>query len=258
MRIDAGFQYEEMCERAVRKAAGLRETPSPSPEPRSWGSRAIETHVLPFHDHGGNTAFMVFESEKNILLPPLFNLNIYFTHSDGPLAQTDNIEDDLRAMHTQIRADGFDDDHYRLDIYFLPNASSEDCIAHYEVEKATREDSMGLRLEAEIRLDTDFPPPTIPRLPGMVKVYHPLKCAYYSGVLFVHPDRSWRNGAHRMRYIRYGTGIELGQGFDEEWYDIIRGTNIGLGELFWEFARQERDETLAIYQSVTEKGWTTW
>ncbi|KAI9038389.1 LysM peptidoglycan-binding domain-containing protein [Aspergillus affinis] len=225
--LDAGFQYEEMCERATRKAAGLRETPSPLPELRSWGFRTIETHVLPFQDHGGNTAFMTFESEKDILFPPLFNLNIYFTHSEGPLAQTDDMKEDLRAMHARIRANGFDDDYYRLDIYFLPNASSKDCIAHYEAEKATREDSMGLRLEAEIRLDTNFLLPTIPRLPGMVK---------------------------RMRYIRYGTGFELGQGFDKEWYNIIRSTNIGLGEQFWGFARQERDKTLAIYQSVTEKG----
>ena len=113
---------------------------------------------------------------------------------------------------------------------------------------------MGMYLKIEIRLDTDFLPPTILRLPGMVKVYDD----DFDGVLFVHPDRSWGNGAQRMRYISYVAGFELGQGFDEEWQDIIPDTNRCLGELFYEFARHERQETVNNYQSATKRGWTTW
>lgn len=253
MRVDAGFQYDLMRERATRKAAGLRESPSPGPpEIRVW---TIKTHVLPFQNHGGNPSFMVFESKEHVLLPPLFNFNIYFTHPEGPLAQTSDLEDDIRDLLAWIRTDGCDDDSYRLDVYFLPNASSEDCIAHYEAEKATREGSRGMCLEAEIRLDTGFPPPTPPRLPGMLETYDHSRL---TGVLFVHPDRSWRNGAQGMRYIRYEADSELGQGFCEDWHDVIPDGDGGLGELISDLARDKWQDTLAIYQEATRKGWTTW
>lgn len=104
---------------------------------------------------------MVFESEENTSLPPLVNINMYFAHSEGPLPQPAELIEDLRAMHDQIAGDGFDDDNYGFDTYFLPSASNEECIAHYQAEKTVRGNSFDMRHEAEIRLDTDFPPPTI-------------------------------------------------------------------------------------------------
>ncbi|KAK1144609.1 hypothetical protein N8T08_004912 [Aspergillus melleus] len=251
MRVDAGFQYDLMRDRATRKAAGIRETPLP-PEIRVW---TLKTHVLPFQDHGRNPSFMVFESKEYILLPPLFNFNIYFTHPDGPLAQPSDMKDDLRAMLARIRTDGCNDDSYRLDVYFLPNASSEDCIAHYEAEKATREGSRGMCLEAEIRIDTDFPPPTTPRLPGMLETYDHSRL---NGVLFIYPDRSWRNGTQGMHYIRYGADSEPGQGFYEDWHDMISDGHGRLGEVISDLARDKWQDTLAIYYEATRRGWTNW
>lgn len=198
---------------------------------------------------------MVFESEEGTLLPPLINLNIYYTHPGGPLPQTEGLEDDLREMHAQIAAEGFDDDHYRLDVYFLPSNSNEDCIAHYQAEKAARGNSMDMLHEAEIRLNTDLPPPTTPRLPGMLEAYDD---SDLSGVLFVYHERTWRDGVQRMCLISYDAGFELGQTFDERWYGLDPDAGKTLGELVSELARAEGPEPLAIYQNVTERGWTTW
>ncbi|KAI9043622.1 uncharacterized protein KD926_003392 [Aspergillus affinis] len=252
MRTDARLRNGKMRKRAARKAAGLRETPSPEPPKRYYGS--VEIHVLPFTDHGGNPSFTVFESQEDILLPPLTNLSIYFTHPEGPLPETEDFEDDLRAMHAQIRTDGFDDDNYRLEVYFLPNASNEDCIAHYQAEKAIRENSMDMLLEAEIRLDTDFPPPATPRPPGMLEIYD----SDLSVVLFVHPDRSWRSGAQRMCYISCSLGFELGQGFDEKWYGFGHPTDQSLGEFVCDLTREYWHDTHGIYQNAAERGWITW
>lgn len=215
-----------MEKRAGRKTAGLRETPSPQP-PETW-VWTNKTHVLSFQDHNGNSSFMVFESEENTLLPPLVNFNIYCTHPEGALPQAEDLEDELRAMHAQIATDGFDDDdHYRLDVYFLPNASNEDCIAHYQAEKATRGNSMEMLLEAENKLDTDFPPPGTPRLPGMLETYDDSEL---SGVLFVYPDSSWKKGMQIMCFISYSADFVLGQTFDERWYgfDSDAGMTLGL------------------------------
>ncbi|KAL3479982.1 hypothetical protein BJX99DRAFT_254868 [Aspergillus californicus] len=250
-RVDGGFRYERMRKRAERKARGQRETPSPSPSPPPPQSWTNKTHVLPFQDHAGYRFFMVFESEENTFLPPLVNINMYFTHSEGPLPEPAELEEDLRAMHDQIATDGFGDASYRLDIYFLPSASSEACIAHYQAEKAVRGNSFHMRHEAEIRLDTDSPPPTTPRLPGMVEIYD----RDDSGVLFVYPDQSWRGGRQRMCYLHSPPGLELGpQAFDAEWYP--EGDE-SLGYVVWELARHDWQEHLGIYHNVTQRGWTT-
>lgn len=88
-----------------------------------------------------------------------------------------------------------------------------------------------MRDEAEIRLDTDFPPPTTPRLPGMIEIYHPPYSHKLSGLLFVHPDRSWRAGAQRMCRINYRAALELRQHLDERWYGFDPSPNRSFGPL---------------------------
>ncbi|KAL2827356.1 hypothetical protein BDW59DRAFT_160321 [Aspergillus cavernicola] len=164
-------------------------------------------------------------------------------------------------MHAQILADGIEEFHFRLDVYFLPNASNEDCIAHYQAEKAIRGDFMQMRQDAEQRLDANLPPPDqpTPRLPGMINIYSPIKGLDLSELLFIHPDRSWRDGAQRMCYITYGPGFELGQPFGEGWYGFEVGDDDeSLGLYMWECSRPGWEETLGVYQHVAVRGWTSW
>ncbi|CBF70080.1 predicted protein [Aspergillus nidulans FGSC A4] len=200
MRIDAGFRQETMYQRAARKAAGRQETSSPEPPQRQY--RPLKTHVLPFQDHGKSPSFMVSESEEHSLLPPL------------------------------IAAEGFDDNHWRLDVYFLSNATNEGRFAHYQAEKAVR-----------------LPPPTTPRLPGMIEIYDD----------DYHPDRSWRDGALHMCHICYGPGFELGQPLDESWYGIDPDPDQSLSYLIWEHSRWDGWQgTLGVYQRATDREWITW
>ncbi|KAL4904300.1 hypothetical protein BDW74DRAFT_185626 [Aspergillus multicolor] len=260
LRFDGIARYTNLHSRAKRKAAGRRQTPSPppEPEPEQPRRRSNKTHVLPFNDHTGRSSFMVFQSEENTSLPPLVNITIYFTHPESPLLKLADLEDDLRAMHTRIAADGLEEYHYRLDIFFQPGASDEACIAHYQAEKATRGNSRDMRREAEIRLDANSPPPTTPRLPGMLQAYRPMGGAVFQGMLFVHADRTWRGGAQRMCRIRYGAGFELGQPFDARWFGFGPNTDPSLGHVIFQYSRDDWQEDIGIYQSLAEKGWTTW
>ena len=106
-----------------------------------------------------------------------------------------------------------------------------------------------MRDEAEIRLDTGLPPPTTPRLPGMIEIYDD----------DYHPDRSWRDGALHMCHICYGPGFELGQPLDESWYGIDPDPDQSLSYLIWEHSRWDGWQgTLGVYQRATDREWITW
>ncbi|KAL4967832.1 uncharacterized protein BDV14DRAFT_197472 [Aspergillus stella-maris] len=202
-----GLKYERMRKRAERKAAGQIETPSPSPEPQRQ-YQTLKTHVLPSTNHAVNNSFMVFESEYTSFLPPLVNITIYFTHPQNPLPDPAELEDDLREMYDRLTAEGYgDEDNYQIHVRFLPAASTEECIAHYEAERASRGSSLAMWREADSRLDSDLSP----RLPGMVDMYCLSSSRYFGGVLFVHPDRSRGAGAQDMRCVHYEQGSQLGQ-----------------------------------------------
>ncbi|KAL4760486.1 uncharacterized protein BDW70DRAFT_137601 [Aspergillus foveolatus] len=57
-----------------------------------------------------------------------------------------------------------------------------------------RGNSKDMRDDAGITLDTDLPPRNTLQLPGMIEVYND----DYHGVLFGHPDQSWRDSSQRM------------------------------------------------------------
>lgn len=98
------------------------------------GPQARQTHVIPFHDHAGQAALTVFESSSP--LPFLYSFPVYFTHPDVSPATSHAAE----LYQTVTQGPLYDSNavEYRLDLYFLPNATQDDCIAHYRAEKDAR------------------------------------------------------------------------------------------------------------------------
>ncbi|RDW87072.1 uncharacterized protein DSM5745_03714 [Aspergillus mulundensis] len=151
----------------------------------------MQIHVLPFTDHQGHAAGLVFRGRASCPLPPLYALAIYFTHPD---ASSDNV--DPAALFTAINQPSGTHE-IRLELYFLPHATVSDCIAHYHSEKAQRGD-----YKAQITaVQNNAPPfPTLAtdetktsgtRLPGLVPSYID-DFKTYHGVLYLCTERDWR------------------------------------------------------------------
>lgn len=261
MHEDGAPRYAMARTRAVPRREGRRETPSPPPSPGTV-SYAVKTHVVPFQDHAGTpSSFMVFESHEEHPLPPLMNFNVYFTHPEGPLPDSEEFEKNLIAMHDQIWSQGPEPFYFRLDVYFLPNAGTQDCMVHYGAEKAARGNSARMLQEAQERLELDAnaPPPATPRLPGMVDAYSPMPGSHLSGLLYVHPGGSWSKNSQRVRRIIFTPG-QL-DSFHEEWYGVDEVDEFGhrhmLGMQMWEYSwRSDWPDT--VHGWATRRGWTTW
>ncbi|KAJ0418716.1 hypothetical protein BJY00DRAFT_314626 [Aspergillus carlsbadensis] len=98
-------------------------------------------HMWPrtFYDHRGIPAFMLYEDMRpQVRLYPLISFAVYFTHPAA--AGNDPEKSNLLGLFTLIRQET-SDFHFRLDIYFLPHGSAEDCMAHYRAQKAASTDS---------------------------------------------------------------------------------------------------------------------
>ncbi|OJJ04876.1 hypothetical protein ASPVEDRAFT_137144 [Aspergillus versicolor CBS 583.65] len=241
MRGDGASRYAMAGTRAVRKREGRRETPSPPPP--QFAGYSLITHVVPFQDHAGTPSFMVFQSHEEHPLPPLMNFNFYFTHPEGPLPDSEELGINLISMHDHILPQGPEPFHFRLDVYFLPGASTQDCMVHYGAEKATR--------------DASAPPPTTPRMPGMVDVYSPMAGEYHPGLLFVHPGRSWGEEWQRICRIYFTPG-QL-DSFHEKWYEVeeVEEHRQSLGMEMWEHSWRS-DHPDNVHARATRRGWTTW
>ncbi|KAL4929019.1 uncharacterized protein BDV17DRAFT_298321 [Aspergillus undulatus] len=224
---------------------------------------SLKTHVVPFQDHSGNHSFMVFESPEHCPLPPLINFNVYFTHPDGPLPDFEDLRDNLVDMYDYILSEGLELFHFRLDVYFLPNASRQDCTVHYAAEKTTRGDSVQMMDEAVEKLEADpgHPPPNMPRMPGMVNKY-PLftRRHYLSGLLLFHPERSWSEDSRRMCFVRFTVGDP--DSSSEQWYGVDEvdsdGESEELGMQLYDLAWMFEEEPGSVHCEATLRGWTTW
>ena len=114
--------------------------------PRGGGAaggriHCVKTHVIPFTDHSGREALMVFDGWVSCPLPPLFSFAIYFTHPEVTPETVKPVEV-LKAIKRKTPFDSSCS--IRLELYFLPapdvDSSNDDCIAHYRREKAARGD----------------------------------------------------------------------------------------------------------------------
>jgi hypothetical protein len=76
---------------------------------------------------------MLYEDMRpRLCFYPLISFAVYFTHPAHPSCRWQPSEQPL-GLFTLIRQE-MTNFHFRLDIYFLPPASEEDCMAHYRAQ----------------------------------------------------------------------------------------------------------------------------
>ncbi|KAF9892664.1 hypothetical protein FE257_001066 [Aspergillus nanangensis] len=269
----------------------------PGDETFSRAPKRMIPHTLPFTDHAGQPALMIFDwYEGYATLPPLFSFAFYFTHADaGPESMPWN------EFCTDIGASHPGNYDTRFDCYFLPGASHIACMHHYRAElvsRGTLRDQIG---EYRRRRRDALPPPSAPgKLPGVVD-------AYYEGirVLFICAHPSWKTGQRTMWIVEFDPhgeedwsahpdGDEAEGEAAENHQDIDDGTGEGEGhaitnppdhdgahsvrmctmdkdhalydqveggtvsERLWEYRHSRRDELSYLWQRAIVRGWRNW
>jgi hypothetical protein len=99
-----------------------------------------KTHVIPFTDHSGREALMVFDGWVSCPLPQLFSFAIYFTQMTLETVKPVELLKAIKRGSPLGSSNAI-----RLELYFLPtsdvdSSADDDCIAHYRKEKAARGD----------------------------------------------------------------------------------------------------------------------
>ena len=248
------------------------------------GPYVSRTHVIPFKDHAGQPALAVFEGTSP--LPFLYSFSFYFTHP----GVSPDISHAAELYKTLTRGPLYDsnDVEYRLDLYFLPNASQDDCIAHYRAEKDAR-GTYHAQVDAVARGDAQ--PPAGDggsRLPGLVASYAHDKARFrYHGLLHICDAADWRRGDQLLTRVEFDP---LARG-DYERYckdpgdprepDVLPEMQVrpealteaspghgrelprphfsvrALGNTLWERVPKQRHGQEA-WLEARDRGWTTW
>ncbi|KAL4779998.1 hypothetical protein BJX76DRAFT_62377 [Aspergillus varians] len=224
------------------------------PDESNGVSKYPESHPIPFTDHSGKTAHMVFDSGP---LPPLFSFAIYFTHPNATPANTD-----MKSLARDLTPENY---FIRHDMYFLPGASPDDCITHYENEKTTRgsyKDQIK-SFRACPRSEIHPLPGTTGQIPGMVNRYPML--GPYRGVLFVSLDESWHGGGLlRVMFDRKTVAETQAPPVTVRHCPInMLDATFGPGvptvwETVFDIAHREQGKYLAPWRRARRRGWRTW
>lgn len=161
------------------------------------GPRIVRSYVNPFRDHAGKPALTVFESESP--LPFLYSFSIYFTHPD---TSPDNCHAaELYRTITQASRYDTNDVEFRLDLYFIPGASQEDCMKHYRTEKSAR-GSFWTQVDAVGR--DERPDDDNTKMPGLVPSYVHNKSRYrYHSLIYICDEANWRDGDQTMERVEF-------------------------------------------------------
>jgi hypothetical protein len=246
-----------------------------------------KTHLIPFTDHRGNPARVVFRGlASQPLLPQLFMFAVYFTHVDATPESLD-----IGGLMEAVRFSKAYPPEFRLEAYFLPGASDDDCIAHYRREKAAR-GTYDAHIDAvdnpaTATFTTINSPPTagaIPEggsLPGMVPTYSDPDSVIrsFDGLLFVCPERNWSDGDRVMCCVyfdhigpeRYnqklGGRAELKgpppikastwSPINEESPKYSYG-DLSISENMHDTSRQDSEELGAYFEEARDNGWVCW
>jgi hypothetical protein len=229
-----------------------------------YGGGTVKVHNIPFTDHTGRTAYMVFENSKDYPLPPVFSFSIYFTHVNSTPGSAD-----MTGLHEEVSPG--DQTPVRFDMHFLPGASHGDCISHHLGELAARGSYKAqLRMFDKCSRDEVHPLPGTPgQLPGMVKKYNDLGGS--QGFFLICPEQDWREGQRTLLSVHFDKG-EAKRGnmenSDVNWHpmnekspvwdydDMDQGHQID-GTLF-DLAHWHTEIFIAPWRQATSRGWTSW
>ncbi|KAI4862448.1 hypothetical protein F4820DRAFT_22252 [Hypoxylon rubiginosum] len=241
--------------------------------------RRLKIHVLPFTDHAGKEACMVFEGRETCSLPPLYTIAVYFTHPD---ASPDTV--DPKGLLAAIRRNTPLSGHcsIRLDLYFVPSAAATDvdqCIAHYQAEKSSRGDYtrqiQAIENLSGGRDDTE----TAEALPGLVPSYiDDPTIEHYHGLLYICQDKDWRAGNRmlcRVCFDPIGQDEYASSTQDSSELEVLAPTYIAwdaierdeadvqgpdlVGMRIFETSHMKTEnETDEPWQEAVERGWTSW
>ncbi|KAK4442905.1 hypothetical protein QBC34DRAFT_479335 [Podospora aff. communis PSN243] len=237
--------------------------------------RIVETHAVPFVDHAGNTALMVYRSFSK--LPPLFGIAVYIVGETGGAASasssappgpdpastpststststsTARRDEDTNAKTAAAlelfnAIQGSDWTNYRLDIYFLPSGTTkDDCKAHYLAEKAKRG-----TVNAQIALVESNSPESRHhntaelseggniKPPGFIPSYLCSSTGYYHHDILFLSDKNWR--ADGLLFVEFTLAK-----VNEEWEPEEEGEGDGLEE--------ERVRRLPVLSEEREGGY---
>lgn len=154
-------------------------------------------HVKRFQDHAGEPSLTVFESSS--ALPFLYSSSIYFV---DPNASPDDCHaTELYQAITQSPLYGSNDVEFRLDLYFIPNASHDDCVEYCRAEKVARS-NFWTQVDAVGR--DERPSEKNNRMPGLVPSYARDKARYrYHGLIYLCDEADWRDGDQIMKCVEF-------------------------------------------------------
>lgn len=253
--------------------------------------RRLKTHVLPFTDHTGKEALIVFEGREINPLPPLYGFAIYFTHPD---VYPDTV-DPMELLHAIMRDTPLENRcPIRLDLYFLPSSGSADnddeCIVHYRGEKAARgdytrqiqavENSATNQDEGqdESKASVDGSD-RVRELPGLVPSYinDPIS-EFHHGLLYIYQSPDWRTDRRMARRVYFDPISQeeyapLAEDVGEA--EVLTPTCIGfdaiqqsdtteqgaalVGMSMFEISHlKTENETNEPWHEAIERGWTSW
>ncbi|KAL2815974.1 hypothetical protein BJX63DRAFT_154126 [Aspergillus granulosus] len=244
------------------------------------GSEPEVVHTIPFEDHAGRTAYMVFKNAASIPLPPLFAFAVYFTHP-GTTPGSANMQSLCEAITPPLPNFG----HIRFDMYFLPGATTEECVAHYNVEKKSRGSSKDqIRVFNTLPAEDDrLPPVGQMKIPGMIKRYLNLEHDYRS-LLFISPVESWQDGTgvicvlfdHKRRGLTSSNNEHLNNNAnadplppihaslcplnqEDPSYDFTRREGPHpISDAVFDAAHVDRKMYMGPWVEAGRRGWTTW
>ncbi|GJC77410.1 hypothetical protein ColLi_00248 [Colletotrichum liriopes] len=170
---------------------------------------------------------------------------------------------------------------FRLELYFLPGASRDDCIAHYHVEKAARGDYMP-QAEAASALPSDDEdddldageagnkPSREVALPGLVPSYRDRETdAYHSVLYIVHGPECPVTGQKARRILfdavtqaEWDAVMTAFGELEEEVKRIYEAKEQSLEEtgtrMLEDAHFKTEDETNEPWQRAANRNWTSW
>ncbi|KAL3442820.1 hypothetical protein BJX65DRAFT_312434 [Aspergillus insuetus] len=227
-----------------------------------YGGPSYPLWPCAFPDHNGTQSFTIYEDNNpQKSLHPLISFAIYFTHPAAGYPQTD-----MRGLFSLIRQE-MRNFYIRLDIYFLPDASKEYCMAHHRAEKATAQKSHIVLDFVQRRLRNRLTqPPALHSRREMMDEYV-LDGKRWGGALCICTERDWTENGERLFCMLFDASDQEDNLEPCTWEALlpISGTTPGAGTTSetaasWisDLAYPLRDRCVQAWDAARKRGWTYW